>query len=65
MLVRIHVIVETIWWTGLAPRVFNKFPFPGSLISTFLELQNKNAAAQKEHFIHKFEYLKARASIWS
>jgi len=28
-------IIEMIWWTGLAPRDF-EFPFPGSLISTFL-----------------------------
>jgi len=35
LLVRIHFIVDMIWWTGLAPWVF-EFPFPGSLISTFL-----------------------------
>ena len=35
ILVRIHFIIEVIWWTGLAPREF-EFPFPGSLISTFL-----------------------------
>ena len=34
ILVRIHFIIEMIWWTGLAPREF-EFPFPGSLISTF------------------------------
>ena len=34
LLVRIHVIIEMIWWTGLAPWEF-EFPFPGSLISTF------------------------------
>ena len=32
---RIHFIIEMIWWTGLAPWEF-EFPFPGSLISTFL-----------------------------
>ena len=32
---RIHFIIEMIWWTGLAPWVF-EFPFPGSLVSTFL-----------------------------
>ena len=35
LLVRIHFIVEMIWWTGLAPWEF-EFPFPGSLISPFL-----------------------------
>ena len=35
LLVRIHFIIEMIWWTGLAPLEF-EFPFPGSLISTFL-----------------------------
>ena len=36
LLVRIHFIIEMIMWTGLAPWEF-EFPFPGSLISTFLE----------------------------
>ena len=36
LLVRIHFIIEMIWWTGLAPWKF-EFPFPGSLTSTFLE----------------------------
>ena len=35
LLVRIYFIIEMIWWTGLAPWEF-EFPFPGSLISTFL-----------------------------
>ena len=34
LLVRIHFIIEMIWWTGLAPWEF-EFPFPGSLTSTF------------------------------
>jgi len=34
LLVRIHFIIEMIWWTGLAPWEC-EFPFPGSLISTF------------------------------
>ena len=29
LLVRIHLIIEMIWWTGLAPWEF-EFPFPGS-----------------------------------
>ena len=33
LLVRIHCIVEMIWWTGLAPWE-SEFPFPGSLTST-------------------------------
>ena len=35
LLVRIHFIIEMIWWTGLAPWEF-EFPFPGSLTSSFL-----------------------------
>ena len=35
LLVRIHVFIEIIWWTGLTPWDF-EFPSPGSLISTFL-----------------------------
>jgi len=30
LLVRIHFIIEMIWWTGLAPWEF-EFPFPGGL----------------------------------
>ena len=35
LLVRIHLIIVMIWWTGLAPWD-SEFPFPGSLTSTFL-----------------------------
>jgi len=35
LLVRIHFIIVTMRWTGLAPWEF-EFPFPGSLTSTFL-----------------------------
>jgi len=35
LLVRIHVIIEMIRWTGLAPWEFES-PFPGSLTSSFL-----------------------------
>jgi len=34
--VRIHLIIEKIWWTGLAPWEID-FSFAGSLISTFTE----------------------------
>ena len=34
--VRIRLIIEMIWWTGLALWEF-EFPFPGSLRSTFPE----------------------------
>ena len=34
LLVRIHLIIEMIWWTGLAPWEF-ELPVPGSLTSTF------------------------------
>ena len=33
--VRIHFIIDMIWWIGLAPWEFG-FPFPGSLTSTIL-----------------------------
>jgi len=36
LLVRIHLIIVMIRWTGLAPWEF-EFPFPGSLTSTFLD----------------------------
>ena len=36
LLGRVHYIIKMIWWTGLAPWVF-KFPFTGSLTSTFLK----------------------------
>ena len=36
LLVRIHFIIVMIRWTGLAPWEL-EFPFPGSLISTFVE----------------------------
>ena len=35
LLVRIQFIFEMIWWTGFAQWEF-EFPFPGSLMSTFL-----------------------------
>ena len=38
LLVRIHSIIEMIWWTGLTPWEF-EFPFPDSLISTFLGIR--------------------------
>ena len=38
LLVRVHVIIVMIRWTGLAPWEF-EFPFPGSLTSTFLVLK--------------------------
>ena len=50
LLVRIHFIIEMIWWTSLAPWDF-EFPFPGSLISTFLGAQH---VVQSMHlwFVH-------------
>ena len=35
LLVRIRIIIEMIWWTGLASWEA-KFPSPGSRVSTFL-----------------------------
>ena len=39
LLVRIHFIIVMIRWTGFAPWEF-EFPFPGSLTSTFLQLES-------------------------
>jgi len=52
LLVRIHLIVEMIWWTGLAPWEF-EFPFSGSLVCTFLvlyKLLNKETLHPRLHF---------------
>ena len=43
LLVRIHFIIVMIRWTGLAPWEI-EFPFPGSLTSIFLSLQQPVAA---------------------
>ena len=48
LLVRIHVIIEMVGWTGLAPWEF-EFPFPGSLTSTFLAPSHH--AMEFDHFI--------------
>jgi len=40
LLVRLHFIIVMIRWTGLAPWEF-EYPFPGSLISTFLSAAHK------------------------
>ena len=47
LLVRIHVIIVMIRWTGLAPWEF-EFPFPGSLTSTFLSSAKTNEVFTKE-----------------
>ena len=36
LLVQIHLIIEMIWWTGLAPWEF-EYPFPGGVIYTLLD----------------------------
>ena len=49
LLVRIHLIIVMIWWTGLAPWDF-EFPFPGSLTSTFLDqVSNLSATPRRCH----------------
>ena len=35
LLVQFFLIIEMVWWTGLAPYKF-EFPFQGSLMPTFL-----------------------------
>ena len=48
LLVQIHLIIEMIWWTDLAPWEL-KFPFPGSLISIFrTQVPLTEAKAKKE-----------------
>ena len=42
LLVRIHLISEMIWWTGLAPWKF-EIPFPGSTTSTLQEFPTTDA----------------------
>jgi len=46
LLVRIHIIIVMIRWTGLAPWEF-EFPFPGSLTSTFLGKVRHTAARRR------------------
>ena len=46
VLVRIHCIIVMIRWTGLAPWEF-EFPFPGSLISTFLLSRDSGRTREK------------------
>ena len=41
LLVRIHLIIVMIRWTGLAPSEF-EFPFPGSLTSAFLAVTTRS-----------------------
>ena len=51
LLVRIHSIIEIIWWTGLAPC---EFPLPGSLVSIYLprgrkKLSDSHAEREKSY----------------
>ena len=43
VLIRIHFIIEMIWWTGLVP--WFEFPFPGSLISIYLHVLRDGSGA--------------------
>ena len=54
VLVRIQLIIEMIWWTGLAPWEF-EFPFPGSLASTFLPPRRMCFAERAGKKINLFE----------
>jgi len=52
LLVRMHFIIEMIWWTGLAPWEF-EFPFSGSIISTCLvRSTSQNSNPSLLHFEH-------------
>ena len=44
LLVRIHFIIEMMWWTGLAPWEF-EFSFPGSLTPIFQDQSANNFLA--------------------
>ena len=46
------VIIEMIWWTGLALWEF-EFPFPGSLASTFLGPAPRKALRGVFHLIRR------------
>ena len=46
LLVRIHFIIEMIWWTGLAPWEF-EFPFPGSLTSIYMPRGQRTLAPSR------------------
>ena len=54
LLVRIYLIVEMIWWTGLAPWQL-EFPFPDSLTSTFLKTQTPSilCSGLQTHLLRK------------
>ena len=57
LLVRIHFIIVTIRWTGLAPWEF-EFPFPGSLTSTFLvllKILNPTASERRGNNLQGFQ----------
>jgi len=59
LLVRLLFIIETIWWTGLAPWNF-EFPFPDGLTSTFLAradmLYGRRKAFDLMHDLFRFDF---------
>ena len=54
LLLRIHFLIKTIWWTNLAPWEFG-LNFPGSLIST--SLHTKTFLFSVSHSTHILEIL--------
>jgi len=52
LLVRIHVIIVMIRWTGLAPWEI-EFPFPGSLTSTFLGLLTQKGLHFRDRLLYR------------
>ena len=64
LLVRIHVIIVMIRWTGLAPWEF-EFPFPGSLISTFLRLSRPLLTMQGERALPARAGAECALRVWS
>jgi len=53
LLVRIHFIIEMIWWTGLAPWEFES-PFPGSLTYTFLVTARQVRTLTSDHVLQGY-----------
>ena len=58
LLVRVHFFIDRIWWTDLAPWEF-EFPFPCSLIPTFLDHQvhstlPRNQIRFKARYVHSY-----------
>ena len=54
LLVRIHFIIEMIWWTGLAPWEFG-LPFPGILTSLHRQVFALSQSAALQRFTRQYD----------